>query len=72
MHAGTTVGPNPLDATFGPTVRFARAVLRPNRPPSELQFSGTLGVDRAHALTAALHDLGGARRWATELAPAEG
>jgi alkaline phosphatase D len=71
MHAGT-FGPNALDATFGPEVRFASAAPKPNRPPSDdLQFFGTLDVDpRTHALTAALHDVTGRRLWHTELAPA--
>src|SRR5439155_4995580 len=35
LHAGT-FGPNPLDATFGPEVRFLGipAGMKPNRPPS--------------------------------------
>jgi alkaline phosphatase D len=72
MHAGT-FGPNDLDATFGPEVRFARPASKPNRPPSDgLQFYGTLDVDpRTRALTAALHDVGGTRLWSTEIAPAE-
>jgi alkaline phosphatase D len=73
MHAGT-FGPNDLDATFGPEVRFARPAPKPNRPPSDgLQFYGTLDVDpRTRALTAALHDVGGTRLWSTEIAPAAG
>jgi alkaline phosphatase D len=73
MHAGT-FGPNALDATFGPEVRFSSPAPAPNRPPSDgLQFFGTLDVDaRTRALTAALHDVGGRRLWATELAPAGG
>jgi alkaline phosphatase D len=72
MHAGT-FGPNALDATFGPEVRFASAAPRPNRPPSDgLQFYGTLDVDpRTRALTAGLHDVAGRRLWSVELAPAE-
>ena len=73
MHAGT-FGPNALDATFGPEVRFSRVPAKANRPPSDgLQFYGTLDVDpRTRALTAALHDVGGTKLWSTELAPAEG
>ena len=73
MHAGT-FGPNALDATFGPEVRFASAAPTPNRPPSDgLQFFGTLDVDpRTRALTAALHDVAGRRLWSTELAPSPG
>ena len=70
MHAGT-FGPNALDATFGPAVRFASPAPRPNRPPSDgLQFYGTLDVDpRTRALTAALHDVAGRRLWGVELPP---
>ncbi len=73
MHAGT-FGPNALDGTFGPEVRFASAAPSPNRPPSDnLQFYGTLDVDpRTRALTAALHDVTGRRLWSTDLAAAEG
>jgi alkaline phosphatase D len=68
MHAGT-FGPNALDATFGPDVRFASAAPKPNRPPSDnLQFYGTLDIDaRTRALTAALHDVTGKRLWSVEL-----
>jgi alkaline phosphatase D len=70
MHAGT-FGPNALDATFGPEVRFASPAPKPNRPPSDnLQFYGTLDIDpRTRALTAALWDVTGRRLWGTELAP---
>lgn len=68
MHAGT-FGPNALDATFGPDVRFASAAPKPNRPPSDnLQFYGTLDIDaKTRALTAALHDVTGKRLWSVEL-----
>jgi alkaline phosphatase D len=72
MHAGT-FGPNALDATFGPEVRFSSIAggIEPNRPPSDgLQFFGTLDVDpTTRALTAALHNVGGERIWQMELAP---
>lgn len=70
MHAGT-FGPNTLDGTFGPEVRFASAAPTPNAPPSDnLQFYGTLDVDpRTRALTASLWDVTGKRLWSTELAP---
>lgn len=72
MHAGT-FGPNVLDPTFGPEVRFASPVPRPNRPPSDnLQFYGTLDVaPETRALTAALWDVTGRRLWSIDLAPAE-
>ena len=70
MHAGT-FGPNDLDGTFGPEVRFASAAPSPNRPPSDnLQFYGTLDIDpQTRALTAALWDVTGKRLWSTELEP---
>jgi alkaline phosphatase D len=71
MHAGT-FGPNTLDATFGPEVRF-NSVARGtpgNRPPSDnLQFYGQLDIDPAtRALTVGLYDVTGRRLWQQELA----
>lgn len=75
MHAGT-FGPNALDATFGPEVRFSAVGdgVEPNRPPSaDLQFFGTLDIDPAtRGLTASIHDVLGRRLWHVELPPAEG
>lgn len=70
MHAGT-FGPNALDGTFGPAVRFASTAPTPNAPPSDnLQFYGTLDIDpRTRALTAGLWDVTGKRLWSTDLAP---
>jgi alkaline phosphatase D len=70
MHAGT-FGPNTLDATFGPEVRF-NSVARGtpgNRPPSDnLQFYGQLDIDPAtRALTVGLYDVTGRRLWQQEL-----
>src|SRR4029077_2191075 len=62
LHAGT-FGPNELDATFGPEVRFVGIPpgMKPNRPPSAgLQFFGTLKVaGRSRVMTVGLHDLTG-------------
>ena len=73
LHAGT-FGPNTLDATFGPEVKFngVPAGMKGNRPPSDgLQFFGTLRIDgRTRALTARLHDLAGKVLYSVEL-PAE-
>lgn len=70
LHAGT-FGPNALDATFGPEVRFSGvpAGMRPNRPPSDgLQFFGALRVDaKTRALTASLHDLSGRSLYRVEI-----
>lgn len=74
IHAGT-FGPNELDDTFGPEVRFSAIGdgVEPNRPPSEdLQFFGTLDVDPdTRVLTAAIHDRRGRRLWEKELPPRE-
>jgi alkaline phosphatase D len=60
MHAGT-FGPNALDATFGPEVRFIGIPpgMKPNRPPSEpYQFFGLGRIDRrTKVLTMQLHDV---------------
>ena len=74
LHAGT-FGPNALDATFGPEVRFVGIPpgMKPNRPPSAgLQFFGTLKVDgRRRTLTVRLHDLSGKALFTLELPPPE-
>jgi alkaline phosphatase D len=71
MHAGN-FGPNTLDRTFGPEVRFttARPGVRSNRPPDEgHQYFGALDIDpKTRALTAALHNRAGQRLWSVELA----
>ena len=62
MHAGT-FGPNPLDATFGPEVRFLGIPpgMKPNRPPSEpFQFFGLGRIDRrTRVLMMKLHNVDG-------------
>ena len=72
LHAGT-FGPNALDATFGPEVRFVGipSGMKPNRPPSVgLQFFGTLKVDgRRRTMTVRLHDLTGKALFSLELPP---
>jgi len=72
IHAGT-FGPNELDPTFGPEVRFTGipAGMKPNRPPSEgLQFFGMLAVDgKTRVMTASLHDLSGKAIFRQELNP---
>lgn len=73
LHAGT-FGPNALDATFGPEVRFTALPdgMAPNRPPSAgLQFFGTLRVSAStRVLTAGLHDLAGRTLYQVDLEPA--
>jgi alkaline phosphatase D len=74
LHAGT-FGPNALDPTFGPEVRFLGipAGMKPNRPPSDgLQFFGRLAVEAAtRSLRASLHDRAGREIFATTIAAAE-
>lgn len=72
-HAGT-FGPNTLDKTFGPELKFLGipAGMKPNRPPSDgFQFFGTLRIDaKTRAMTAKLHNLAGDTLFSVEL-PAE-
>lgn len=72
LHAGT-FGPNVLDPTFGPEVRFLSIPdgMKPNRPPSEgRQFFGRFVVDaKTEALRASLHERSGREIFSTTLAP---
>jgi alkaline phosphatase D len=72
LHAGT-FGPTPLDATFGPEVRFTGIPpgMKPNRPPSDgFQFFGNLRVSaRNRTMTVTLHDLSGRAIYRLELEP---
>ena len=74
-HAGTFL-PVPLDATFGPEVRFSGVPkdMAPNRPPDAgFQFFGLLEVEpRRRVLTVSLVNTAGTRIFSTELTPAEG
>jgi alkaline phosphatase D len=73
MNAGT-FGPAPLDATFGPEVKFCAVPkgLKPNRPPSEgLQFFGTVRIaGPTGSMTVALHDINGKTLYSVDLDPA--
>jgi alkaline phosphatase D len=70
LHAGS-FGPNDLDNTFGPEVKFVKAPPpgQVNLPPSAgLQFFGEVQIDAAtKALTVHLRDLTGASLWSTTL-----
>jgi alkaline phosphatase D len=72
LHAGT-FGPNELDETFGPEVRYRNvAPGEPqNRPPSDgKQSFGLLRVEgRTGVLTASLHDREGETLYSMELEP---
>jgi len=70
LHAGT-FGPNRLDPTFGPEVRFQRAADYPNQPPSDgLQFFGHARIDAAtQVLTVRLLDRDGNELYRVDLDP---
>jgi alkaline phosphatase D len=73
LHAGT-FGPNVLDPTFGPEVRFCSvpAGMKLNRPPSEgRQYFGTVRIEaRTRVMTVRLHDLSGDTLFEVALPPA--
>lgn len=74
IHAGT-FGPNKLDMTFGPEVRFVKAPgpdMKPNLPPSAgYQFFGLVDIDGASAeLSVRLMDRDNQELWKTSLKPA--
>ncbi len=72
LHAGT-FGPNQLDNTFGPQVKFQSIPpdLKANRPPSEgFQFFGTVKIDsNTEVMTVALHNLEGKILYSVDLPP---
>jgi alkaline phosphatase D len=72
LHAGT-FGPNALDNTFGPEVRYMKAPAagQVNLPPSAgMQFFGEVQIEaRTAAMTVHLRDLQGQSLWSTTLAP---
>jgi alkaline phosphatase D len=73
LHAGT-FGPNALDRTFGPEVRFLAIPpgMKPNRPPSDgFQFFGLGRIDhRTKAVTMQIRNRKGDTAFSVEL-PAE-
>jgi alkaline phosphatase D len=74
LHAGT-FGPNTLDKTFGPELKFSGVPpgIKGNRPPSDgLQFFGTMRVEaRTRVMTVQLRDVAGKTLYSVELGPAE-
>jgi alkaline phosphatase D len=72
LHAGT-FGPNTLDNTFGPEVRFLSIPegLKANRPPSDgLQFFGLVKIDgTSEVMTISFHNLLGEKIYSVELTP---
>jgi alkaline phosphatase D len=75
LHAGT-FGPNELDNTFGPEVRFVKAAgpARTNLPPSAgMQFFGHVRIDGATGqMTVTLRDRADVALWSTTLDPKQG
>jgi alkaline phosphatase D len=72
IHAGT-FGPNKLDNTFGPEVRFQSIPndLKANRPPSDgLQFFGMVELDgESGKLKVSHYNVVGERIWSIDLNP---
>ena len=72
LNAGT-FGPNALDRTFGPELKFLGIPpgMKPNRPPSAgFQFFGLLRASaKTRSLTVSLHDLSGRALYTLELPP---
>jgi alkaline phosphatase D len=72
LHAGT-FGPNELDNTFGPEVRFVKApgLDKQNLPPSDgMQFFGHVKIEGATGqMTVTLRDRTDVALWSTRLDP---
>ena len=72
LHSGT-FGPNKLDNTFGPQVKFNSVdeSLKPNRPPSDgLQFFGVVDIKAdSKVATIAHHNRAGDKLWEQQLLP---
>jgi alkaline phosphatase D len=72
LNAGT-FGPNTLDKTFGPQVKFqsAPAAGQANLPPSAgLQFFGSIKIDGgSRVMTVTHYDLNGKKLWSIDLQP---
>ena len=75
LHAGT-FGPNAIDNTFGPEVRFVKApgADKQNLPPSAgMQFFGHVRIDGATGqMTVTLRDRADTALWSTTLDPKQG
>ena len=76
IHAGS-FGPNPLDNTFGPQLRYVKAPSKAqgqNVPPSEgLQFFGHVAIDGAtEEMTVTLKDVDDRALWSTRIEPKRG
>ena len=71
LNAGT-FGPNVLDATFGPEVKYQCVPKKPKRAPSEgMQFFGKIKIDaRTSAMTVSLHNVANEKLYSVVLPPA--
>jgi alkaline phosphatase D len=72
LNSGT-FGPNKLDNTFGPEVKFQSVSLemKQNRSPKEgLQFFGTVKIDaKTQVMTVTLHNIEGKSLYSVDLPP---
>src|SRR5258708_8427 len=73
LHAGT-FGPNDLDNTFGPQLRYIKAPSKeqgPNLAPSEgMQFFSHVAIDGAtEVMTVTLKDVEDRALWSTRIEP---
>jgi alkaline phosphatase D len=73
LHAGT-FGPNELDRTFGPELKFIKAPTKEqgvNLPPSfDMQFFGRVDIDgQSEAMTVTLKDWNDVALWSVRLEP---
>jgi alkaline phosphatase D len=72
LHAGT-FGPNELDNTFGPEVKFVKAPDQDQQnlaPSANMQFFGLVRIDgNSGQMTVSLRDRTDAELWATKLDP---
>lgn len=67
LNAGT-FGPNELDATFGPQMRFQQAPPMPDASPaSGYQFFGEVAIEASGAMTVRLRDLAGRVLYSVDL-----
>jgi alkaline phosphatase D len=75
LHSGS-FGPNELDRTFGPEVKFVKAPkpgIVNESPMAGGQYFGEVEIDgKTAAMTVHLREINGASLWSTTLAPQRG
>jgi alkaline phosphatase D len=73
LNAGA-FGPNVLDGTFGPEVRFIATPPQPNTSPADgFQFFGEVAIDgRTEVMTVRLRDIDGRALFTVDLLPEDG